>query len=305
MGDGVNIAARLQTEAMPGGICLSKTVYDVVHNRLPFYVNELGARRLKNIGTVTAYQISPVVEGGQGWYRVEWYRWRPWVAQATKWVALVAIVAAVFWLGMRREWLLTHPGHQGAYTLLPLPKQANPTATPVPTPLPVAPVEPPTVANVPPEAVTVVTDQDFEMARFDRMRNYDFEGMMDWIAVHDWPGKNENHLTRECHEMQHLFRWTQEQLHAYSESSPLVVTNGDGTQTAFWTVSFGGLRMRTGAQTVTVMREQIAPSMMRRIVVELLKERPLSPEDRTHFQGDLAIFCEAYHLAPPNRKAGF
>ncbi len=48
-----NIAARLQTEALPGGICLSKTVYDVVNNRLPFYVNDLGPRKHKNVGTVT------------------------------------------------------------------------------------------------------------------------------------------------------------------------------------------------------------------------------------------------------------
>jgi class 3 adenylate cyclase len=32
LGDGVNIAARLQAEAQPGGICLSQTVYEVVKN---------------------------------------------------------------------------------------------------------------------------------------------------------------------------------------------------------------------------------------------------------------------------------
>jgi adenylate cyclase len=34
MGDGVNIAARLQAQAEPGGICLSQTVYEVVKNPL-------------------------------------------------------------------------------------------------------------------------------------------------------------------------------------------------------------------------------------------------------------------------------
>lgn len=49
MGNGVNIAARLQTEADPGGICLSQTVYDVIKTSLRLEIVSLGARRLKNI----------------------------------------------------------------------------------------------------------------------------------------------------------------------------------------------------------------------------------------------------------------
>jgi class 3 adenylate cyclase len=49
MGDGVNIASRLQAEAEPGGICISQTVYDVVKNKLEMKVVSLGARDLKNI----------------------------------------------------------------------------------------------------------------------------------------------------------------------------------------------------------------------------------------------------------------
>jgi class 3 adenylate cyclase len=49
MGDGVNIAARIQSEAEPGGICISQTVYDVVKNKLTLHVTNLGPRELKNI----------------------------------------------------------------------------------------------------------------------------------------------------------------------------------------------------------------------------------------------------------------
>ena len=57
-GDGVNIAARLQTLASPGGICLSQTVYDQVHNKLALGYRPLGTHRVKNIADpVRAYAV--------------------------------------------------------------------------------------------------------------------------------------------------------------------------------------------------------------------------------------------------------
>lgn len=52
MGNGVNIAARLQAEAEPGGICISQTVYDVVKGCLHLETTALGPRELKNISEV-------------------------------------------------------------------------------------------------------------------------------------------------------------------------------------------------------------------------------------------------------------
>ena len=49
MGDGVNIAARLQTIAKPGAICLSEQAYWQVKSRLDLKVSDLGATQLKNI----------------------------------------------------------------------------------------------------------------------------------------------------------------------------------------------------------------------------------------------------------------
>ncbi|NJP09312.1 MAG: adenylate/guanylate cyclase domain-containing protein [Leptolyngbyaceae cyanobacterium RU_5_1] len=58
MGNGVNIAARLQTEADPGGICISQTVYDVAKHGLQLRAKYLGPRELKNIREVVpAYKI--------------------------------------------------------------------------------------------------------------------------------------------------------------------------------------------------------------------------------------------------------
>ena len=49
MGDGVNIAARLEGIADPGGICLSEDAYRQVRDRLKEDFTDLGEKELKNI----------------------------------------------------------------------------------------------------------------------------------------------------------------------------------------------------------------------------------------------------------------
>lgn len=58
-GDGVNIAARLEGIAEPGGICISRQVYDQIEGKLPLICQPLGPQKLKNISrAVEAYAIS-------------------------------------------------------------------------------------------------------------------------------------------------------------------------------------------------------------------------------------------------------
>lgn len=48
-GDGVNVAARLEPLAEPGGLCVSRSVHDQVRDRLPFRFEDRGKLELKNI----------------------------------------------------------------------------------------------------------------------------------------------------------------------------------------------------------------------------------------------------------------
>src|ERR1700683_4059691 len=58
MGDGVNIAARLEGVAAPGAICLSEDAYRQVRGRLDLAVTDLGPTALKNIAEpVRAYSV--------------------------------------------------------------------------------------------------------------------------------------------------------------------------------------------------------------------------------------------------------
>lgn len=61
MGTGVNIAARLESEAKPGAICMSQVVYNVVKSRLELDALYIGELSLKNIDEgVAAYHVWPM-----------------------------------------------------------------------------------------------------------------------------------------------------------------------------------------------------------------------------------------------------
>jgi TolB-like protein len=60
MGDGVNVAARLEGIAEPGGICLSGAAYDQVRGKIDMAAQDRGEQRLKNIAEpVRIYALSP------------------------------------------------------------------------------------------------------------------------------------------------------------------------------------------------------------------------------------------------------
>jgi adenylate cyclase len=57
-GDGVNIAARLESCADPGGICVSKTAFDHIETKLPLGYEYLGEKEVKNIAKpIGAYRV--------------------------------------------------------------------------------------------------------------------------------------------------------------------------------------------------------------------------------------------------------
>src|SRR6516225_4710 len=60
LGDGVNVAARLEGIAEPGGICISSSAYDQVCGKVAVEFIDLGDQRLKNIARpIRAYAVVP------------------------------------------------------------------------------------------------------------------------------------------------------------------------------------------------------------------------------------------------------
>ncbi len=60
LGDGVNVAARLQSIAPPGGICISGSVHDQIEGKLDLSFAAMGEQNLKNISrAVRAFELTP------------------------------------------------------------------------------------------------------------------------------------------------------------------------------------------------------------------------------------------------------
>jgi adenylate cyclase len=91
-GDGINIAARLQALATPGGICLSHTVYEQVKNKLALDYRSLGAHRVKNIADpVRVYAIGGAAPAAGRLFP----RWRVPVALGVAGIGIVAGLAVL------------------------------------------------------------------------------------------------------------------------------------------------------------------------------------------------------------------
>jgi len=64
LGDGVNVAARIQTVAEPGGICISGSVYDQIQNKLSLQFRQMGEQTFKNIAQpIRTFSISDSGDG--------------------------------------------------------------------------------------------------------------------------------------------------------------------------------------------------------------------------------------------------
>jgi adenylate cyclase len=100
-GDGVNIAARLESCADPGGICVSKTAFDHIETKLPLGYEYLGEKEVKNIAKpVGAYRVlmePRVTVAGAKEKKPSIAVWpRRWVFAGTI-AVLILLVGAAFW----------------------------------------------------------------------------------------------------------------------------------------------------------------------------------------------------------------
>lgn len=78
LGDGVNIAARLESLAPAGGVCISRSVYEVVANKVAARFSDRGLQRLKNMPEpIHAYTVmsAEIQAPGDGRASAGWLLW--------------------------------------------------------------------------------------------------------------------------------------------------------------------------------------------------------------------------------------
>jgi adenylate cyclase len=99
-GDGVNIAARLEALADPGGICISKTAFDYIENKLPFGYRFIGEQTVKNIPKpIGAYKVLMetrlIDETEKHKAKAPFWRRKPVLSVGI--IVILAIVAVLYW----------------------------------------------------------------------------------------------------------------------------------------------------------------------------------------------------------------
>ncbi len=244
-GDGVNVAARLQERADPGGICLSQTVVDVVKSRVFLETQRIGELQLKHVTEpVVAYRIAGVAAA-----RRQPPHQRS-VAAVYAGVALLLIgLTAAATIVISRNIQSSEPQARLKETdaridrrLAELERVANeinekakaqtedPTGTP---PLAKPPQEPHVSAPDPatqkttakpnddPKPVVPLADSDeFKKIRSEYLPHYDFAAISSWLKPRGPEGVA---LARRYDELDELLGWIRESLAKTDRDHPLSV----------------------------------------------------------------------------------
>ncbi|SFM07763.1 Adenylate cyclase, class 3 [Shimia aestuarii] len=112
-GDGVNIAARLETLAEPGGIVVSGTAYDMLKTQVDVGYRSLGEKHLKNMAKpVRVYQVTSAENGPP-----KLSRSRRKLAVLTAALFAAGIVGAAWWWNLRNQ-ATDHLGPLPTHTLI-------------------------------------------------------------------------------------------------------------------------------------------------------------------------------------------
>ena len=169
LGDGVNVAARLETIAEPGGICISSSVYDQITGKLDLGFQDIGEQSLKNISRpIRVYRVS-----GTGLPRPA--PLAPTPRRARKpfpWGITAAVVVAIGGVAAwQTGWLRFGASERATPTIAASPAvvaaPAAGNAAPVVVPAPAPGVAAPANAPPPPARASASVDADTQRLRAD------------------------------------------------------------------------------------------------------------------------------------------
>jgi class 3 adenylate cyclase len=286
MGDGVNIASRLQAEAEPGGICISQTVYDVVKNKIELKATYLGARDLKNIAqAVPVYSLLLEAQAREAAPPPAKKTFR-WLRQAAIAAVAMLLVAVVMMHAYKRA--------------LPAPVVASAPTPPAPTPAAAATSTPP---PAPATKETAASDADvsapakpefnknltarrefFKNIREPYLLRYDYDGLLQAIQA----GKvkvnlpNPLQIRKGIEHMAEMKAWLIERLSQCTPAQPLIVPrfaiNGEKDYKIYGAPSDKIVMVANGAPA-TLHLAEVKPPLLSLILLAAIKNDPAVPND--------------------------
>jgi len=104
-GDGVNIAARLEALAEPGGICISRAVRNQIRDKLPYAFEDMGEQIVKNIARpVRAYAMSGAAVASTPLRAAQAQPHRPSLGSGLRRAPMLALMLALIALGSAVWW---------------------------------------------------------------------------------------------------------------------------------------------------------------------------------------------------------
>ena len=108
-GDGVNVAARLEALAEPGGICISRTVSNQVRDKLPYSFEDMGEQNVKNIARpVRADAMSAAAVAATPLVAVQAPSPPPPRGVSSRQTAIAASLVAAIAVGLAAWWMWPH-----------------------------------------------------------------------------------------------------------------------------------------------------------------------------------------------------
>ena len=189
LGDGVNIAARLEGLAEVGGICISRAVYEQVTGKLSARFIDIGARKVKNIpAPVHAYVVATWEDGRlHGAPRAT--ATPAGAKSASRWLS-VALIGVIALCTAASAFFLATQKPDGKASSSPTAAAALPSTTPPPTSSSAATSSPPPATSAPAPAIrrTSSARNESEVTKRSLQSCKDLATQRGWGSI-DTPGK--------------------------------------------------------------------------------------------------------------------
>jgi class 3 adenylate cyclase len=273
MGDGVNIASRLQAEAEPGGICISQTVYDVVKNKIELKATYLGARDLKNIAqAVPVYRLLLEAQTRET-APVSAKKTRRWLLPVTITAVALFVTAVILRTGKR-----------------PPPTPAPVVASiSIPPPAPALKEAPASAADAStpakPETKNLAARREFiQEVREPYLLRYDYDSLLQAIQTRkvkvDVP--NPLQIRKAIEHMAEMKAWFLERLSHYTAAQPLIVPrfglNGEKDYKAYGAPPGKIVIISSGIPASSTLAD-LKPPFLSLILLAAIKNDPGVPSD--------------------------